>query len=231
MSRKPIENKIRLCKHCCKEFESPTSRQQFCSRECVASNNRSPRGHATYRTCKTEFEYRKRSSGPRVFCSIECLAKSKVTHKGAKTHKGWYCGQYRSVETRACEYCGNRFNVPPSSRQTNCSLSCASQKRTDDGFGKVRDEKVDYTKHLGLLTWMVRGRIKSGPIEGTDEYQSAWVGLLIACETYRGGCSFSTHAIACMREQIFEDLGGRQSTRIARRKLRDEGCRSNGLHR
>ena len=83
------------------EFKAKRSEQQLCSIKCLHDRKRTARGIATCRTCKRQYEYRKRSDGRgETFCSIKCLGKSRIKHKDAKTHRGWYGGRYLSVEAR-----------------------------------------------------------------------------------------------------------------------------------
>jgi RNA polymerase sigma factor (sigma-70 family) len=193
---------------------------------CVNDSRRHPKAHATCRTCQREFEYTARRDGEGgKFCSNACVSKGNVKHTDAKTHRSFWNGRNQSVETRTCAFCGDAFEIPPAVKQKHCSNKCAAEARSDKRWGKVADEKVDHREYVWLLRWFVRRYIPTGPLAGSDVYQSAWVGLLIACETYRGYGTFSSFVVSRMRRQVSEDGGGRQAVRQARQKLRDEGVR------
>ncbi len=217
------------CEQCSEEFEhKQNTHNRFCTRKCAYRARRRQRVQACEQ-CGEEFEQQHKDQ---QFCSRRCSNSARATH-GRETHDGFYAGIRRQVETRNCLYCLDPFEVPPSSKQECCSLSCSAKLRNDKLHGKIisAEEPIDHTNYVWVLNWLIfRYYRVEDPVYETDEYQSAWVGLLKACRNYRGNQPFTTFAIAWMRKQIYVDLygktnGEREMNRTtARMKRRSFGC-------
>jgi DNA-directed RNA polymerase specialized sigma24 family protein len=205
----PRKTEVRKCQQCGGEFTATKKNwaKKYCNREC-SDLGRRKQVRTKCRQCGVDFEFLKRSNCPdRVYCSRECVHES-ITKYDVDTRKEWVEGGNNRVEKLTCKYCNEEFEARPSKHRQFCSKSCASRMHADEQHGEATGEEFDHNDYVKVLNWLVRRYyIATGPIQGTDEHQSAWVGLLHACKSYRGRGKFVTHACNCMTRQIRADLG------------------------
>lgn len=113
---------INKCEECGKEFKLPQCRREakYCSKECADVHRQdTTRGRKVELQCKNcgkTFYDHPCHGERRKFCSYECANKS-----------------YIKTEKRVCAYCGEVFEVVPSSTNVCCSMECrVARAKTSD---------------------------------------------------------------------------------------------------
>jgi G:T-mismatch repair DNA endonuclease (very short patch repair protein) len=124
-----MEEKIKNCKYCNKEFIYTNKRNIYCSLECKANHSKENKGVIVKKNCKNcnkEFEC---VGETRVFCSNECRNKYFIKNPIKHTYM------------LMCNYCGKTFektlaNKPKENENHYCSQECVGYNKNKIGIDR-----------------------------------------------------------------------------------------------
>lgn len=125
-----MNEKIKKCKYCNKEFEFTNEKQMYCSRNCCAYYNAKNKKLIYNKKCKfCNKDFQTRAS-LKIFCTKECLIKYYI--KNPIKHK----------YNLKCSYCGKDYvkilaNKPKENENHYCSQKCVGLSKNKNGINKT----------------------------------------------------------------------------------------------